>query len=46
MRLHQSVKACERVEGGTRTTFDCTIEVEGQARPALVAETIVQIFDQ
>ena len=46
VRLHQSVKACERVEGGTRTTFDCTIEVEGQERPALVAETIVQIFDQ
>lgn len=46
IRLLQSVKACERVEGGARMTFECTIEVEGRERPALVAETIVQIFDQ
>lgn len=45
VRLRQAVKACERVEGGARLTFDCTIEVEGQERPALVAETLVQIFD-
>ena len=45
VRLLQTVKACEPVEGGTRLTFECTIEVEGQARPALVAETLLQIFD-
>lgn len=46
VRLHQAVKACERVDGGTRITFDCTVEIEGQVRPALVAETIVQIQDR
>ncbi|MES2184887.1 MAG: MaoC family dehydratase [Pseudomonadota bacterium] len=46
VRLHQTVKACQRLADGTRTTFECTIEVEGQARPALVAETIVQIYDK
>jgi acyl dehydratase len=46
VRLRQAVKECVRVEGGTRITFDSTIEVEGQQRPALVAETIVQIFDR
>jgi acyl dehydratase len=46
VRLHQSVKACEQVEGGTRITFECTMEIEGTERPALVAETIVQIQDR
>jgi acyl dehydratase len=46
VRLHQAVKSCERLEGSARIVFDCTMEVEGQARPALVAETIVQIFDK
>jgi acyl dehydratase len=45
VRLHQSVKACERVAGGSRITFDCTIEVEGQDKPALVAETMLQMSD-
>lgn len=46
IRLHQAVKECVRLESATRTTFECTIEVEGQERPALVAETIVQVFDR
>lgn len=46
VRLHQAVKACERLPDGCRITFDCTIEVEGQERPALVAETMLQIFDR
>ena len=46
VRLHQAVKACVRVDGGTRITFDCTMEIEGHDRPALVAETIVQIQDR
>lgn len=45
VRLHQDVKECVQVEGGTRITFDCTMEIEGQERPALVAQTIVQIQD-
>jgi acyl dehydratase len=46
VRLHQTVKACEPLADGARMTFDCTIEVEGQERPALVAETVLQMFNQ
>ena len=46
VRLHQTVKACEVLPNGARMTFDCTIEVEGKEKPALVAETLVQIFDK
>lgn len=46
VRLRQTVKACERLVDASRITFDCTVEVEGQARPALVAETLLQIFDR
>ena len=46
VRLRQKVKACERVEAATRITFESTVEIEGQARPALVAETLLQIFDR
>ncbi|MFC5499262.1 MaoC family dehydratase [Caenimonas terrae] len=46
VRLHQAVKACVRLDGATRITFDCTMEIDGQEKPALVAETIVQIFDK
>jgi acyl dehydratase len=45
VRLRQSVKECVRVDSATRITFDSTVEIEGQERPALVAETILQIFD-
>lgn len=46
VRLRQSVKECLRVEAATRITFESTVEIEGQERPALVAETILQIFDR
>ena len=46
VRLRQAVRACVRLDDATRLTFESTIEVEGQQRPALVAETIVQIFDK
>jgi acyl dehydratase len=46
VRLHQSVKAADRVDGAVRITFECSIEVEGQARPAVVAETVLQIYGE
>jgi acyl dehydratase len=46
VRLHQAVKAVELVEGAARITFECTIEVEGQPRPAVVAETVLQIYGE
>ena len=45
VRLLQAVKDAEQVDGATRVTFECTMEIEGQDRPALVAQTIVQIQD-
>jgi acyl dehydratase len=45
VRLHQSLKSLEAVEGGVRMIFDCTVELEGSTRPALVSETIIMAFD-
>ncbi len=45
IRLSQSLKASEPVEGGRRLVYEATIEIEGSARPALVAETITLVFD-
>jgi acyl dehydratase len=44
IRLHQTLKASEKIEGGRRLIFDCTVEVEGESRPALVAETITLAY--
>lgn len=44
VRLQQAVKAAEPVDGAVRITFECTVEVEGQQRPAVVAETVLQIY--
>ena len=46
VRLHQAVKAVDPVEGAVRITFECTIEVEGQPRPAVAAETVLQIYGE
>ena len=46
VRLRQSVKECAPQVSSSRLTFEGAIEIEGQERPALVAETILQIFDQ
>lgn len=45
IRLTQSLKAAEAVEGGRRLIYDAMIEIEGQSRPALVAETIQLAYD-
>lgn len=45
IRLHQRLKAAEPVEGGRRFTIEATVEVEGESRPALIAETIAIVFD-
>jgi acyl dehydratase len=46
IRLRQKIKAVEPVEGGgVRITSESTVEVEGAARPALVAETIGMLFE-
>jgi acyl dehydratase len=45
IRLHQTLKAVEPVEAGQRFTFAASVEIEGEPRPALVAETIAVVFD-
>jgi acyl dehydratase len=45
VRLRLKVKSVEPVEGGVRVTSESTMEVEGNSRPALVAETIGMTFD-
>lgn len=45
VRLHQTLKNVEDIEGGVRMTFESTMEVEGNARPALVAETLNLAYD-
>lgn len=45
LRLRLTFKAVEAVDGdGVRITSDCTVEIEGEDRPALVAEIISQIY--
>jgi acyl dehydratase len=46
VRLRQSVQECQRLDTSTRICFESTIEIEGRERPALVAETIIQIYDR
>jgi acyl dehydratase len=44
VRLHLTLAASERIEGGRRLTTTNTVEIEGETRPALVAETIALAF--
>jgi len=43
IRLTQTLKGAEETAAGTRLTFDCVVEVEGSARPAMVAESMVLV---
>ncbi len=47
VRLRQTLKNAEPIEGGVRLTWNSTVEVEtdGKIKAALVAETIVLGFD-
>jgi acyl dehydratase len=40
VRLGQTLKNVEDIDGGVRMTFESTMEIEGGARPVLVAETL------
>jgi len=41
IRLHETLKAADPIEGGIRLTLDCVVEIENAPRPALFAEMIV-----
>jgi acyl dehydratase len=44
IRLRQHIASVEEIEGGVRVTSQMTVEIEGQPRPALVAETLGQSY--
>lgn len=45
VRLNQTLKNVEDIDGGVRMTFESTMEIEGSARPALIAETLSLAYD-
>ncbi|MDB5376498.1 MAG: enoyl-CoA hydratase [Rubritepida sp.] len=45
VRLHSTLKACDPIQGGVRLTVESEMELEGQPRPCLVAETLSQVYD-
>jgi acyl dehydratase len=45
VRLVQGLKAVEPIEGGQRLIFEAKVEIEGETRPALIAETIALAYD-
>ena len=44
VRLRQTLGAATAVPGGVRLTMNCTMEIEGAERPALVADFIFLAF--
>lgn len=46
IRLHRTLEAFDLVDGGARMTFGNRVEIEGEERPALVAETISVIYEK
>ena len=44
VRLRQRIKNVEDIQGGVRVTSEMTVEIEGQDKPALVAELIGQQY--
>lgn len=46
IRLHQTLQAAERLGQGTRITTLCEFEIEGQQRPAVVAQFILLLQDE
>jgi acyl dehydratase len=44
IRLRQKLLACEPKAGGMQLKNECTIEIEGEDRPACVAETISIVY--
>lgn len=45
LRLISSLKQMEDFQNGKKLTFDCTIEIKGQEKPACVAEFIFVLFE-
>lgn len=44
VRLRQKLVSAEPKSGGMQLTNECTIEIEGESKPACIAETISVVF--
>ena len=44
IRLHRTLEKFDEIEGGARLTYSNTVEIEGVAKPALVAETLTVVY--
>ena len=44
VRLHSTLHAVEDVEGGVQCTWDLNVEIEGQPKPALVAQWLGRLY--
>jgi acyl dehydratase len=45
LRLHRTLQKFEPVEGGARLTFSNIMEIEGEERPAMAAESISVVYE-
>jgi acyl dehydratase len=45
IRVRQKIQSVDSIKGGVRVISESTVEVEGEKRPALIAETISMMFD-
>ncbi|MEO6340744.1 MAG: MaoC family dehydratase [Caulobacteraceae bacterium] len=46
VRLRQKLAKVEPRAGGLQLTAECTVEIEGETRPACVAETVAVLFNK
>ena len=46
VRLRQTVLACDKRAGGLQLVTECTVEIEGENRPACVAETVAILYGE
>jgi acyl dehydratase len=44
LRARFKLKACEAIQGGVQTVFEVTMEIEGQAKPACMAELVTRAY--
>jgi acyl dehydratase len=45
VRMGGEIAAVEPVSGGLQLTLNCTFEIEGQAKPACVAEILFRYYE-
>jgi len=44
IRVHSTLSALDEIEGGVQITWDASIEIESQPKPALVAQWLIRLY--